>query len=168
MQDASKAFIYIPHLQQWAGAKLADAFGADAGLPTAGAVNGLMLACAACIMRKSELKEHDPLDKVTWTKYAQRLPMHTEGLPTEFVVLGDSRSEYDHAIEATGGRPIVAGNSEGVTISDLEAAYHPGKTAAYYYTMYPWTDQIPIKDFVEVAHKHGCPAIIFSSTIHLS
>jgi len=160
MQDASKAFIYIPQLQRWAGAKLAEAFGAEAGLPTAGAVNGLMLACAACIMKGSELEEYDPLGKVTWTKFAQRLPMRTEGLPTEFVVLGDSRSEYDHAIEATGGRPVAAGNIEGVSISDLEAAYHPGKTAAYYYTMYPWTDQVPLKDFVEVAHSHGCPIIV--------
>ena len=160
MQDASKAFIYIPQLQRWAGERLAEAFGAEAGLPTAGAVNGLMLACAACIMRGSELEEHDPLGKVTWTKFAQRLPMHTEGLPTEFVVLGDSRSEYDHAIEATGGRPVTAGNTDGVTIRDLEATYHPGKTAAYYYTMYPWTDQVPLKEFVKVAHSHGCPVIV--------
>ena len=160
MQEASKAFIYIPQLQRWAGVKLAEAFGAEAGLPTAGAVNGLMLACAACIMRESELVEYDPLGKVTWTKYTQRLPMHTDGLPTEFVVLGDSRSEYDHAIEATGGRPVKAGSIEEVTINDLEAAYHPGKTAAYYYTMYPWTDQVPLKDFVDVAHRYGCPVIV--------
>jgi L-seryl-tRNA(Ser) seleniumtransferase len=111
MLDASKAFIYIPELQRWAGGRLAEAFGAEAGLPTAGAVNGLMLACAACIMRDSKLEKHDPLGKVTWTKQIQRLPMHAEGLPTEFVVLGDSRSEYDHAIEATGGKPVPAGDA---------------------------------------------------------
>jgi D-glucosaminate-6-phosphate ammonia-lyase len=160
MLDASKAFIYIPELQRWAGGRLAEAFGAEAGLPTAGAVNGLMLACAACIMRDSELEQHDPLGKVAWTQHIQRLPMHTEGLPTEFVVLGDSRSEYDHAIEATGGKPVPAGDAGGVTVNDLHAAYHPSKTAAYYYTLYPWSNQMPLKEFVDVAHSHGVPAIV--------
>ena len=159
MLDASKAFIYIPRLQNWAGGRLAEAFGAEAGLPTAGAVNSLMLACAACIMRGTELEKHDPLRLGDWTHLTQRLPMHTEGLPTEFVVLGDSRSEYDHAIEATGGRRVEAGSKEGVTVKDLEDAYSD-ETAAYYYTLYAFKDQVPLVDFVKVAHDHGVPAIV--------
>jgi D-glucosaminate-6-phosphate ammonia-lyase len=160
MLDASQAFIYIPQLQNWAGKRLSEALGAEAGLPTAGAVNSLMLACAACIMRGTELGKHDPLSPVEWVHLVQCLPMHTEGLPTEFVVLGDSRSEYDHAIQAVGGKPIEAGGKDGVTVDDLHAAYNPGKTAAYYYTLYAWRDQVPIEDFIEAAHSHGVPAII--------
>ncbi|MCW4013678.1 MAG: aminotransferase class V-fold PLP-dependent enzyme [Candidatus Bathyarchaeota archaeon] len=160
MIDASKAFIYIPELQNWAGKRLAEAFGAEAGLPTAGAVNSLMLACAACIMRGTKLGEYNPLDQPSWAHIIQRLPMHTEGLPTEFVVMADSRTEYDHAIEAVGGKPVEAGTKEGVTIEDLHKAFKPGKTAAYYYTLYAFKDQVPIKDFVEVAHSHGVPAIV--------
>lgn len=160
MIDASKAFIYIPELQQWAGEKLAESLGAEAGLPTAGAVNSLMLSCAACMMRGTGLTEYDPLDQPSWVHLIQRLPMHTEGLATEFVVLADSRSEYDHAIEATGGKPVEAGSTEGVTVDDLHKAFNPGKTAAYYYTLYAFKDQIPMKDFVEVAHSHGVPAIV--------
>jgi len=160
MIDASKAFIYIPELQHWAGKKLARALGAEAGLPTAGAVNSLMLACAACIMRGTGLGEYDPLKQPSWTHLIQRLPMHTEGLPTEFVVMADSRSEYDHAIEATGGKPVEAGSKEGVTVDDLHKAFKPGKTAAYYYTLYAFKDQVPLKEFVEVAHSHGVPAIV--------
>ena len=37
MEDASKAFVSIPVLQQWAGQRIAEAFGAAAGLPPAGA-----------------------------------------------------------------------------------------------------------------------------------
>jgi L-seryl-tRNA(Ser) seleniumtransferase len=160
MIDASKAFIYIPELQNWAGKKLAKAFGAEAGLPAAGAVNSLMLSCAACIMRGTKLGEYNPLDKPSWAHIIQRLPMHSEGLPTEFVVLEDSRTEYDHAIEAVGGKPVEAGTKEGVTVDDLHKAFKPGKTAAYYYTLYAFKDQVPIKDFVEVAHSHGVPAIV--------
>lgn len=160
MLDASKAFIYIPELQSWAGAKLSEALGAEAGLPTAGAVNSLMLACAACMMRGSGLEKFDPLDQPGWTEYIQRLPLHTEGLRCEFVVLGDSRSEYDHAIEAAGGKPVEAGSVEGVSIGDLHKAYNPEKTAAFYYTLYGWKDQVALEDFVEVAHGYGVPAIV--------
>ena len=160
MKDASKAFIYIPELQSWAGKKLAEAFGAEAGLPTAGAVNSLMLACAACIMKDSGLDQYNPLNQPSWTHLIQRLPMHTEGLPTEFVVLADSRSEYDHAIEAAGGKPVEAGTREEVTVDDLQKAFKPGRTAGYYYTLYAFKDQVPIKDFVKVAHSHGVPAVV--------
>jgi L-seryl-tRNA(Ser) seleniumtransferase len=160
MIDASKSFIYIPELQHWAGRKLAEALGAEAGLPTAGAVNSLMLACAACIMRGTGLGEYDPLDQPNWAHIIQRLPMHTEGLATEFVVLADSRSGYEHAIEATGGKPVEAGLKERVTVEDLHKAFKPGKTAAYYYTLYAFKDQVPLKEFVEVAHSHGVPAVV--------
>ena len=62
MEDASKAFVSIPHLQHWAGKRIAEAFGAEAGLPTAGAVNALILAVASCMMKGTELEDHDPLD----------------------------------------------------------------------------------------------------------
>jgi L-seryl-tRNA(Ser) seleniumtransferase len=160
MLDSSKAFIYIPELQRWAGDKLVEAFGAEAGLPTAGAVNALTLACAACIMRGTELEAFDPLGSRVWTKLIQRLPMRTKGLHTEFVVLGDTRSDYDHAIEATGGKPVEAGTIEGVSIDDLHAAFNPEKTAAYYYTVYAPGDQVSIENFVKVAHSYGVPAIV--------
>ena len=160
MLDASKAFIYIPELQNWAGEQLAKAFGSEAALPTSGAVNSLMLACAACILRGSELESYDPLGPTNWTHLIQCIPMHTEGLPTEFVVLGDSRTEYDHAIEAVGGTPVEAGNKDKVSVADLHEAYYEGKTAAFYYTLYPFKDQVPLRDFVEVAHSYRVPAIV--------
>ena len=61
MEDASNAFVSIPVLQQWAGKRIAGAFGAEAGLPTAGAVNALILAVASCMMKGTELEDHDPL-----------------------------------------------------------------------------------------------------------
>lgn len=52
VEDASKSFVFIPELQTWAGKRIAEATGAEAGLPTAGAVNGLTLAAAACAREK--------------------------------------------------------------------------------------------------------------------
>ena len=49
MEEASKSFVQIPELQQWAGEVIADATGAEAGLPTAGASNALTLAAAALL-----------------------------------------------------------------------------------------------------------------------
>ena len=159
MLDASKAFIYIPQLQHWAGKRLAESLGAEAGLPTAGAVNSLMLACAACMMQDTELEAHDPLSLGGWTHLIQKLPMHSDGLRNEFIVMGDSRSEYDHAIESAGGERVQAGDKTGVSADDLNAAFSD-KTAAYYYTLYAFKKQFPLTEFVEIAHSHGVPAIV--------
>ena len=72
MEDASKSFVQIPELQAWAGKKIAKATGAEAGLPTAGANNALMLAAAACIMKGTELEEHDPLKPESWSRITLR------------------------------------------------------------------------------------------------
>ena len=80
MEDASKAFVSIPALQSWAGGRIAEAFGAEAGLPTAGAVNALILVVALCMMKGTELEDHDPLGPRVWNQLIRRLPMHTEGL----------------------------------------------------------------------------------------
>ena len=160
MHEASKAFIHIPTLQAWAGERLSQALGGEAGLPTAGASNGLMLACAACIFRESELAQFDPLDEPKWTHIVQRLPLHTEGLPTQFIVMADSRSTYDYAIEATGGKRVEAGEKDSVEISDLESAFQEGETAAYYYTLYPFKRQAPLEEVAKLAHEKGVPIIV--------
>ncbi len=42
MKDASKAFVHISELQQWAGKIIAEATGAEAGLQTAGGSTSIM------------------------------------------------------------------------------------------------------------------------------
>ena len=158
MADASKGFIQIPVLQKAAGQRLADLLGAEAGLPTAGAVNAIMLAVAACMFKGTELEDHDPVGSTDWTKIIQQLPLHTEVLKNEFVLLGNSRSEYDHAIEVAGGRRVQAGSKEGVTAQDLRDVFTE-KTAALYYTMTP-TATMPVKEFCDIAHELGVPAIV--------
>lgn len=159
MQDASKGFVVIPKLQKRAGELLAEMFGAEAGLPTAGAVNALMLAVAACMFKGTELENYDPVGGSPWVEIIQRLPLNTDGLKTEFIILGTSRSTYDHAIACVGGIRVQAGDKNGVTAQDLKDAFDPDRTAALYYTQTPSAD-ISIKDFCDVAHGLGVPAII--------
>jgi len=122
-------------------------------------VNALMLAVAACMFKGTELEDYDPVGSIPWVDIIQRLPLRTEGMKTEFIILGNSRSTYDHAIECAGGTRVQAGNKDGVTIKDLRDAFDPDRTAAYYYTQTPSAD-IPIKEFCELAHSLGVPAII--------
>lgn len=164
MEDASKSFVYIPELQQWAGKMIAEATGAEAGLPTAGANNAIMLAAAACMMRGTELEEYDPLETKTWGRLIRRLPMHTEGLKTEFIVQRSNRNVYDHAVECAGGRIVEVGTKEGTTEEELEGAYNPEKTAAYYFTvrserLYGYRC-LPLENVIRIAHRNGVPVIV--------
>jgi len=160
MEDASKSFVQIPELQTWAGRKIAEATGAEAGLPTAGANNALMLAAAACMMKGTELEEYDPLETETWSHIILRLPAHTEGLKTEFIVQKNDRNIYDHAVECAGGRLVEVGKEEGATEAELDEAFDPERTAAYYYTVRSAKDSLPLETVVRVAHSHGVPVIV--------
>ena len=160
MEEASGAFIDIPSLQTYAGGIIAEATGAEAGLPTSGAVNSIVLAAAACIMRGTELENYEPLYPERWRKLAQRLPLHTDGLRTEFIVQKVNRYSYDFAVECAGGRMVEVGSKEGTTILDLESAYNSERTAAYYFTVHGSQKGIPLEKMVEVAHRNGVPVIV--------
>jgi D-glucosaminate-6-phosphate ammonia-lyase len=160
MKDASKSFVQIPELQAWAGEKIAKATGAEAGLPTAGANNALMLAAAACIMKNSELEQYDPLELETWSHITLRVPAHLEGYPTEFIVQKNNRNIYDHAVECVGGRFIEVGGPDGATEKELDEAYRSGKTAAYYYTVRSSASSLPLDAVIEIAHSNGVPVIV--------
>jgi L-seryl-tRNA(Ser) seleniumtransferase len=158
MEDASKGFILIPELQKASGNRIAELLGVEAAHPAAGAVNALMLAVAACMFKGTELEEYDPVGLKPWTEIIQQLPLHTENMKNEFIILGDSRSEYDHAIECAGGKRVQAGSKEGVTAQDLKDACTE-KTAALYCTFTP-SAKMPIKEFCDVAKELGVPAIV--------
>ncbi len=160
MEDASKSFVQIPELQHWAGKAIAEATGAEAGLPTAGSSNAILLAAAACIMKGTELEKYDPLKLETWTHIIKKLPMHTKGLKTEFIVQRSNRNVYDHAVECAGGRFVEVGTEEGTTEKELSEAYNPGKTAAYYFTDRTSEKRLPLATVIRIAHEHDAPVIV--------
>lgn len=156
MKDASTSFVQIPELQQWAGKAIADATGAEAGLPTAGASNALTLAAAACIMKGTSLETYDPLSLETWGQIIKRLPMHTQGLRTQFIVQKTNRNTYDHAVECAGGTFIETEPNE----EALQKAYDSALTAAYYYTIRSASGSLPLEIVMTIAHSNSCPIIV--------
>jgi len=156
MEEASKSFVQIPELQHWAGKAIAEATGAEAGHPTAGASNAITLAAAACIMKGTELENYDPLELETWGSITKKLPAHTEGLRTEFIVQRTNRNVYDHAVEFAGGTIVEAEPDE----EALNEAYRKDRTAAYYYTVRSGADALPLETIVMIAHSHDAPVIV--------
>ena len=156
MEEASKSFVQIPELQQWAGEAIAEATGAEAGLPTAGASNALTLAAAACIMKGTNLEKHDPLKLETWGPLINKLPMHTQGLKTQFIVQKTNRNTYDHAVECAGGTFTETEPDE----ESLKKAHSKASTAAYYYTVRSASGSLPLETIIKVAHSKSCPVIV--------
>ena len=164
MEEASKSFVTIAELQTAAGKVIADATGAEAGLPTAGGSTSILLAAAACIMKGTELEEYEPKGPAVWRKIAQRLPMRSEGLHTEIVVQKCNRDEYDHAVEIAGGRFVEAGTEEGCTAEELAGAFAEN-TAACYYTQKSTKKGLPLEKIIKIAHMNDVPVIVDAATI---
>ena len=156
MAEAGKAFASIPELQVWAGKEIAKATGAEAGLPVASAVCGLQLSAAACMMRGTELENHEPLDMRGWSHITMRLPLHTEGLRTEFIVQRTNRNSYDYSVELAGGRFKEVESME----EALLEAYDPERTAAYYYTARNLRGSLPLEKVIEIAKVNKVPVIV--------
>lgn len=156
MAEAGKAFASIPELQVWAGKEIAKATGAEAGLPVASAVCGLQLSAAACMMRGTELEGYEPLDMKGWSHITMRLPLHTGGLRTEFIVQRSNRNSYDYSVELAGGRFREVEPTEEV----LREAYNPEKTAAYYYTARNLKGSLPLEEVIEIARANDVPVIV--------
>jgi len=156
MEDSSKSFVVITELQAWAGKKIAEATGAEAGLPVASACNGLTLGAAACIMKGTELEGYDPLVRGRWSHISMRLPMHSEGLRTEFIVQRECRNAYDHSVECAGGRFVEVDSTK----EALAAAYDPERTAGYYFTARGARKGLSIEEVVEVAHSKGSYVLV--------
>jgi len=161
MEDASKSFMHITWLQEWAGKEIAKVTGAEAGFPTCGASSALILAAAACIFKGTELENYEPAYPETWSHISQKIPAHTEELKNEFIIQKANRNMYDHAVEVAGGHIIEVGTKEaGATREELDAAYNPEKTAAYYITEGNSPKCLSIAAVADIAHKNRVPLIV--------
>lgn len=158
MADAGKTFTSIVELQNWAGKKIAEATGAEAGFPTASACNGLTLAAAACIMRGTELENYDVGDssRGRWGHLSMKLPLHTEGLKTEFIVERSSHGGYAHSVECAGGRFVKVDSTK----EAMNEAFNPEKTAGYYFTARNAPKGLSMEEVIEIAHCNGVPVIV--------
>lgn len=164
MKEASQSFVIMMELIEKAGKVIAEATGAEAGLVTAGASASLVLAAAACIMRGSGLEEIDvkPTERLSfdgeWREIIQRLP-NASWTRNEIIIQKRHRDPYDHAHKLVGGKMVVVGTVEGCSSEELEAAINE-RTTAIAFTAKMEDVGVPLKNVVEIAHRHNIPVIV--------
>lgn len=166
MREISQNYVIMMELIQKSGKMIADITGAEAGLVTSGSSAGLVLAGAACILKDSELEnfEIEPIERVTydqeWRSIIQKLP-DSSGMHNQFIMQKTHRNAYDHAFKIAGGKIVEVGTNNGCNIQELEKAINE-KTAGIIYAFHESLDDfgIPLKDVVEVGHKHDIPIIV--------
>ena len=158
MADAAKGFSSIVELQNWAGRKIAEATGAEAGFPTASACNGLTLAAAACIMRGTALENYDPSSRGRggWSHLSMKLPLYTEGLKTQFIVENTSHGGYAHSVECAGGRFVKIKSTK----TALRDAYDPDRTAGIYFTARSAPKGLSLVEVLTVSQDLDVPVMV--------
>jgi len=149
---AAQQWVPLDQLQAAASRTIARITGAEAGLVTAGSAAALTLGAAAVLAG-------DSLQRI------ERLPQ-ADGFPHELVVARTHRNGYDHAVRAAGAKLVEVGFDEvlaGAGVRRVEAweyaaAFHE-QTAGVLYTYAPQA-QPPLKEVVEIAHRHGLPVLV--------
>ncbi len=152
MAEAAQGNVDIAELQARASLIIAGHTGAAAGIVTAGATAGLLVAAAACMTR------FDP------AKMAQ-LP-DTTGMRNEFIISRSHRNSYDHGVRAAGARLIDVGlpdRTTGCGVRDTEAWEYDAaigdRTAGILYLA--GTGSRPrLTEVVRVAHAAGLPVLV--------
>lgn len=151
-EEAARECVPLEELQGAASEFIAKTTGTDAGIVTAGAAAAGTLGAAAI------LTGYD-LGKM------EKLP-HCCGISNEFVVAREQRQGYDHAIRAAGAKLVEVGFNEitanaGVRRTEAweyEAAFGENTVGVLY--VYGSGSRPPLKDVVEVAHRHALPVLV--------
>jgi hypothetical protein len=98
MIAAAESFVDLEELQEAVGARLAQLMGAEFAIVSNGACAAITQVVAACIAG-------------TDSSIMKRLP-DTTGIPNEVVIQKSHLGEYDHAIQAAGGKIVVVESLE--------------------------------------------------------
>ena len=146
MDEASMSFVAMEELLERAGQHIARQLGVDAAYPTAGCYAALVLSTAACISGNDPGK-------------AAQLP-DTTGMKSEVVLQQSQRYGYDRAYTVPGSTLVPAGNDDGCTPDELEAAIGPNTAAvAYLVNKDQGSAVVSLEDAVHIAHEHDVPLI---------
>jgi len=145
MRQAGENCVRMDQLQDAAGKVIAGATGAESGIVTSGAAAALTLGTAACLA----LLDVDRMN---------RLP-DTSGMQDEFIVQRVHRNDYDHAVRAAGARFVEVGYAYCTFPYEVESAITP-QTAGLYYQAGVDQGVLPLKQYAEIAHRHGLPVLV--------
>ena len=146
----SKAFrtpVHIHELNRRAGEIIAETIGVEAAFVSSGAAGGLVLQAAACIAGTDE-------DKM------RRLPDST-GMKNEIVMQRCQRFSYIQSYRVGGGILVEAGDEDGCSREQLEAAFSENTAAAaYLFAAHSSKNALPFDEYRDFAHSRGVPLIV--------
>jgi len=145
MEEAANSCILIEDLQEAAGRVIAGVTGAETGIVTSGASAALTLAAAACLAGLDVSKMNNLPD--------------TSGMNNEIICHRAHRNDYDHALRLAGAKLIEVGYDYYTFPSDIELAI-TSRTVGLFYLAGDRSGAVPLKEFVDIAHRHGLPAIV--------
>ena len=146
MEEANRGTVEMQELLRKSGDFIADLLGVEAAFVTSGGAAAQALSVAACMAGT------DP-DRIA------QLP-DTTGMKNEVVIQKRNRYMFDRCYTLTGASLTEAGDDDGTTEDDLDAAIGPNTAAVAYYIQPPIDDAIvSLEDTVALARSRGVTAL---------
>ena len=146
MEEANRGTVEMQELLRKSGDFIADLLGVEAAFVTSGGAAAQALSVAACMAGM------DP-DRIA------QLP-DTTGMKNEVVIQKRNRYMFDRCYTLTGANLVDAGDDDGATEDDLDAAIGPNTAAVAYYIQPPIDDAIvSLEDTVALARSRGVTAL---------
>ena len=146
MEEANRGTVEMQELLRKSGDFIADLLGVEAAFVTSGGAAAQALSVAACMAGT------DP-DRIA------QLP-DTTGMKSEVVIQKRNRYMFDRCYTLTGASLTEAGDDDGTTQDDLDAAIGPNTAAVAYYIQPPIDDAIvSLEDTVALARSRGVTAL---------
>ena len=146
MEEANRGTVEMQELLRKSGDFIADLLGVEAAFVTSGGAAAQALSVAACMAGR------DP-DRIA------QLP-DTTGMKNKVVIQKRNRYMFDRCYTLTGASLRDAGDDDGTTEDDLNAAIGPNTAAVAYYIQPPIDDAIvSLEDTVALARSRGVTAL---------
>ncbi|WP_432988535.1 hypothetical protein [Dactylosporangium sp. CA-233914] len=147
MAEASANFVHIPELNRAVGKYIATVTGAEAGMVTAGAASGIVLAVAAAMTGAAPAK-------------VRQLPDAT-GLRSRVVIQKAHRGRFTYLARYTGAEFTEVGNINECYDFEVESALDQ-HAAAVLYLLGPGQRQVgpTLAETAQIARRAGVPLIV--------
>jgi L-seryl-tRNA(Ser) seleniumtransferase len=146
MREVAGIYVDMPDLHLKAGEKIAELLGSEAAYVVSGAGAGLVLAAAACMIRKVN-RSQDPRDLQT-SKHNQILVQKLH------------RNMYDYLPQIAGAKLAEYGLDTATSEKDLEEAISENTVAVLHFVYDPQPGVLPLERVLEIAHSRGLPVIV--------
>jgi len=172
MDQAAKDWVRLDELLEKSGQIIADIAGAPACFITSGCAAAMTLAVAACITGKDQEKmrklpfTEEMRNELIWQRGHYPAWQSQFQAPGAKIVLVGGQSVLLDIPEPASEQALIALRSLGCTSEDVEEAI-TDKTCALAYTQAHGSVNkglLSLKEYCEIAHKHGLPVIVDASS----